>query len=94
MKYLQFKNCTFLDCSENDAVLCNNPKCEAFFRIVDGPPYAEEESQQMPGDTQNPIPSADSGASGIERSESRGNTRPESLSMPFLPRLAFHKPGD
>jgi hypothetical protein len=87
MKYLKW-NCP-LGCGTS-ACHCFVPGCPATFETVEGPPIAEEESQQMPSDTQNPIPSPESGDRGIERGESGGNTSRESLPMPILPGLAFH----
>lgn len=85
MKYLKW-DCP-LGCGIS-ACHCFVPGCPATFETVEGPEIAEEESQQMPGDTQNSVPSPECGDRGIERGESERNRSAEGISMPILPRLA------
>ena len=57
---------------------CLVPGCPATFETVEGE-IAEEESQHMLSDTQNSVPSPESGAYGIEPGNSRGSGSAENL---------------
>ena len=64
---------------------CWKAECDATFKTVEGPPIAEDESAQMPGDTENPIPSAERGACRLERGKGGGDKPAEGIPVPILP---------
>jgi hypothetical protein len=65
MKYLKAE-CSTCFGDQVTVMMCQSSDCKTIFAIVEGPPIAEGEPQQMPGDPQNSVPSPKSGPRGIE----------------------------